>query len=223
MNRTCPLCRSPEASDFHRDSRRDYHRCHNCNLVFVPPAHQLSASEEKAEYDLHRNSPEDGGYRRFLSRLFLPMQELLPPGSRGLDFGSGPGPTLSGMFREAGHSVATYDKFYAPEVAVFAERYDFITATEVVEHLSDPHQELARMWACLRPGGWLGIMTKLALDPEAFARWHYKNDPTHLCFFSRTTFAWLAAHWQAELTFTGSDVILFQKQPAVGREAAYAN
>jgi SAM-dependent methyltransferase len=211
MSSTCPLCRNPEISDFHQDSRRIYRRCPACNLVFVPPSYRLALSGEKAEYDLHRNSPEDEGYRRFLSRLFLPLQELLRPGSRGLDFGSGPSPTLSVMFAEAGHSVAIYDKFYAPDAAVFSEQYDFITATEVVEHLSDPGRELAGLWTCLRPGGWLGIMTKLALDREAFARWHYKEDPTHICFFSRITFAWLAACWRAELTFVGSDVVLLRK------------
>jgi hypothetical protein len=211
MSRACPLCMEPEASDFHRDSRRRYLHCPTCNLVFVPPGYHLSAAEEKGAYDLHRNSPKDEEYRRFLGRLFWPMQELLPPGSRGLDFGSGPGPTLSIMFTEAGHSVSIHDKFYAPDSAVFAERYDFITATEVLEHLADPRLELARLWSCLRPGGRLGIMTKLILDREAFSRWHYKNDPTHICFFSPATFGWLAAGWQAEPTFVGSDVVLFQK------------
>jgi hypothetical protein len=55
-------------------------------------------------------------------------------------------------------------------------------------------------------------MTKLVQDYEAFARWHYKNDDTHICFFSRSTFEWLADQWQAELTFAGKDVILFYKK-----------
>jgi hypothetical protein len=211
MSQPCSLCGSIDNSEFHRDHRRCYRRCQLCGLVFVPSHYRLSPAEEKAEYDRHRNSPEDPGYRGFLSRLFTPLQKLLAPASRGLDFGSGPGPTLSVMFTEAGHTVAMYDKFYAPDQGVFAERYDFITATEVMEHLSDPRRELARLWDCLHPGGWLGIMTKLALDQQAFARWHYKNDPTHICFFSVLTFTWLAAQWQAELTFIGSDVVLFRK------------
>jgi len=56
----------------------------------------------------------------------------------------------------------------------------------------------------------LGIMTKLALDREAFACWHYKNDRTHVSFFSRETFTWLAAEWNAELAFVGNDVILLR-------------
>jgi hypothetical protein len=180
-------------------------------LVFVPPEQYVSPQEEKTEYDLHENSPDDPGYRRFLSRLFEPMQACILPGSHGLDFGSGPGPTLSLMFTEAGHTMAIYDPFYAPAPEVLQTQYDFITATEVVEHLHHPKRELDRLWSCLKPGGTLGIMTKLVLNQEAFERWHYKNDLTHVCFFSRTCFGWLSAEWQAELIFAAPDVILLGK------------
>lgn len=166
---------------------------------------------ERHEYDLHINSPEDEGYRHFLNRLLEPMNATLPPGSSGLDFGSGPGPTLSLMFKQAGHRVSIYDKFYAPDSTVFEQPYDFITATEVVEHLQQPITELERLWHCLKPGGVLGIMTKLALDRERFAHWHYKNDLTHISFFSRESFEWLSLHWEADLQFIANDVILLHK------------
>jgi SAM-dependent methyltransferase len=207
----CPNCKTADGTRFHQDGRRDYFRCQTCSLVFVPPSQLLSAEEEKARYDLHRNSPDDRDYRRFLGRVFIPMQERIAPESLGLDFGSGPGPTLSVMFEQAGHSMAIYDHFYARDPSVLEGRYDFITATEVVEHLHNPEGDLDKLWSCLKPGGWLGIMTKLALGREAFANWHYINDPTHVCFFSRTTFEWLARKWQAKVTFADKDVILFHK------------
>jgi len=117
-----------------RDRRRDYYRCPVCCLVFVPPWQFLSAEEEKKRYDLHRNSPEDPGYRRFLSRMFIPLQQWLATGSDGLDFGSGPEPMLSRMFEEAGHSMTLFDHFYEHAPAALERPYDFITATEVVEH-----------------------------------------------------------------------------------------
>ena len=177
----------------------------------MPPHQFLSAQAEKAEYDRHQNSPEDAGYRRFLGRLFEPLASRLEPESRGLDFGSGPGPTLSVMFEEAGYRMAIYDPFYAPDRSVLDERYDFVTASEVVEHLHRPRRVLDRLWSLLRPGGILGIMTKRVLDRDAFSRWHYKNDPTHVCFFSLETFEWLAEHWQAELTVCGADVVLLRR------------
>jgi 2-polyprenyl-3-methyl-5-hydroxy-6-metoxy-1,4-benzoquinol methylase len=208
----CPLCAGTRIRPFHQDRRRDYLQCADCRLVFVPPAQRLSAEAEKAEYDLHRNDPADGGYRRFLSRLADPLLARLAPHSCGLDFGCGPGPTLSLMLAEAGHRVALYDPFYArdPQVLV-GQQYDFITATEVVEHLHHPGRELEQLWRLLRPGGVLGLMTKLVIGADAFARWHYKNDQTHVCFFSRETFQWLAASWGAQLEILGKDVILLTR------------
>ncbi len=207
----CPLCVSDEAVFYFEDGKRPFHHCPICSLVFVLPDYFLSAKVEKSIYDLHENDPADLGYRRFLDRLFLPMQERLSPNSLGLDFGSGPGPTLSLMFEEAGHRMVIYDPFYAPQTAVFSQTYDFITASEVVEHLYKPKQELNRLWSLLRVGGTLGIMSKLVIGQPAFAKWHYKNDMTHVCFFSRETFIWLAAQWQANLTFLHKDVILLHK------------
>jgi len=210
--RVCPLCAAPDPHRFHQDRHRDYFQCPNCSLVFVPLEQFPSPQQEKAQYDLHENSSHDPNYRRFLSRLFDPMQARIRPESRGLDFGSGPGPTLSLMFTEAGHSMAIYDPFYAPDPSVLEAQYDFITATEVVEHLHHPARNLNKLWSCLKPGGTLGIMTKLVLNQEAFRKWHYKNDPTHVCFFTRTSFAWLGAQWQAELLFPAQDVILLGKK-----------
>ncbi len=209
----CPLCLSDDIGAFFHDRRRPYARCRSCALICVPPAYFLSPEAEKAEYDLHRNTPDDRGYRKFLQRVFKPLNERLLPHSRGLDFGSGPGPTLSVMFEEAGHSMTLYDRFYAADTDAVTQTYDFITATEVFEHLHQPRQELERLWGCLKPGGILGVMTKLARDREAFAGWHYIRDLTHVSFFSEITIHWLASHWQAPLTRTDSDVFLFRKNP----------
>lgn len=180
--------------------------------MFVPSRFFLSSSAEKKRYDLHRNASDDPGYRRFLSRLFAPLHACLSPGSSGLDFGSGPEPVLARMFEQAGHAVTIFDRYYAPSPAAFEGRYDFITACEVAEHFHDPGPELDRLWSCLEPGGMLGVMTRPAPGPEDFPAWQYKNDLTHVCFFSPATFRWLAARWDAEVTFPDHDVALFRKR-----------
>lgn len=212
MERTgCPLCKDLDRNRFFQDDVRVYYQCTGCRLVYVPPEQFLSAEAEKNRYDLHRNSPEDAGYRAYLSRLANPMLERIKPGSRGLDFGCGPQPVLAGLFMRAGHSVVTYDIFYQKDDRVLDEQYDFITASEVAEHLRDPRQELERLWQCLRPGGILGIMTQWTVSVEAFPMWHYKNDRTHICFYSPETFSWLARKWGAEAAFPEKDVTLFLK------------
>ncbi|MBX3437283.1 MAG: class I SAM-dependent methyltransferase [Planctomycetaceae bacterium] len=210
----CPLCHASEVEVWHRDARREYGCCAVCRLVFVPSRYFLSQEAERACYDQHQNDPSDSAYRRFLSRLFDPLVARLRPGARGLDFGSGPGPTLSVMLNEAGFPMAIYDPFYAPHEEVWQDCYDFVTTTEVVEHLHRPMVDLQRVWRVLKPGGWLGIMTKRVLDAERFATWHYKNDPTHVVFYSEATFAWLATQWSAKLIVAASDVVLLQKAAA---------
>ena len=116
------------------------------------------------------------------------------------------------MFQEAGHSMRVYDHFYANDSSVFQQQYDFITATEVVEHLHHPDRELHRLWDHLKPGGHLGIMTKLAPTRDMFTVWHYKNDPTHICFYADATFRWLADQWKSNVAFEDQDVMIFKKR-----------
>ncbi|SFU41533.1 Methyltransferase domain-containing protein [Halomonas korlensis] len=216
--RVCPLCTSRHTAFYHQDARRDYRQCLRCDLVFVPPAQRLSREAEKAIYDRHDNTPGDAGYRRFLSRLFDPLHQRLAPGARGLDFGAGPGPTLSVMFEEVGHPMAIYDPFYAPATFALTRRYDFITASEVVEHLFEPGRELERLAGMLHPDGWLALMTKRVTSKDAFARWHYIRDPTHVSFFSEASFVWLAQHLQLSLTLPAADVALLHKSAFRGTQ-----
>ena len=207
----CPLCRSVEVLAYHSDKTRSYLHCSQCQLVFVPRQFHLSPENEKAAYDNHQNSPTDSGYRKFLSRLAQPLLAQIAPNSLGLDFGSGPGPTLSLMLEEQGHRVAIYDPYYAPDEAALSRSYDFITSTEVVEHLAAPGFEMEKLWALLKPGGYLAIMTKQVTDRESFGLWHYKNDPTHISFFSNRSFQYLGNKWDSAPAFIGADVIIFRK------------
>ncbi|MEZ4483041.1 MAG: class I SAM-dependent methyltransferase [Syntrophotaleaceae bacterium] len=121
------------------------------------------------------------------------------------------GTGLPVMFTEAGFDVHLYDPLYAPDADALQGCYDFVTCSEVVEHFRFPGQEFTALWDMLSPGGWLGIMTKLVIDRQAFSRWHYKNDPTHISFFSRETFSVLAERLSADLQIVGSDVVLLRK------------
>lgn len=207
----CPLCYSPALTLFCRDRRRDYLRCRHCALVHVPSHFWLTPDAERAEYDKHENDPNDAGYRRFLSRLSTPLSAMLHERSGGLDFGCGPGPTLSVMLEEAGHRMALYDKFYYRNESVWDTQYDFICATEVVEHLAQPQVVLRYLWSHLQAQGLFGVMTKVVTSQQAFSRWHYKNDPTHIVFFSVESFAWLARFWRAECVQVAADVFILKK------------
>jgi SAM-dependent methyltransferase len=210
-NPDCPLCGEKSSPLFFSGPIRNYYRCRGCRLIYISPDQLPSGSEEKSRYDQHQNSPDDPEYRKFLSRLFLPLRARLSPGSHGLDFGSGPGPTLSVMLEEAGHTMVLYDHIYNRDPSALEKQYDFITATEVLEHLHHPGRELEKLWNCLKPGGSLGIMTGLALGEDKFASWYYIRDPTHVCFFCRETFEWLSVRWEAECDFVGEGTVIMNK------------
>jgi hypothetical protein len=209
--KSCILCTEHTAEWLCEADGVDYLHCSTCDLIFVQPGQRLDPDEEKSRYDLHENDPSDLHYRNFLSQLFDPLSEKLEPGSFGLDFGSGPGPTLSVMFEEKGHRMNIYDPFYADDPSVLEETYDFITTTETAEHLFHPRKEFDRLWKILKPGGYLGIMTKIVPSLKEFPDWHYRKDDTHVTFYSEKTFAWMADHYHASFETFGERTVIFKK------------
>ena len=206
----CPLCGLSEHRHYHSDKKRDYLQCSRCELVFTPANFYLSPEQERAEYEKHENSSADLGYRRFLSRLSAPLSNRLTSGASGLDFGCGPGPALADMMAEQGFTMENYDPFFANKPKLLSKQYDFVCATEVVEHLHQPQQVFEQLFKCLKPNGLLGIMTKRVISQAAFSRWHYKNDPTHVCFYSVASFEFIADKFKAKLSIEGDDVVIFK-------------
>lgn len=208
----CPLCLEEKNESYFHDTTRTYQHCLVCGLVFVPPVYFLTEAEEKARYDLHQNNPNDKGYQEFLMQLVSPMLKFVKPGDSGLDFGSGPEPALAALFRSNDFNVELFDPFYANGTRLLERQYNFITATEVVEHLHHPAAVMEQLFGMLNPRGVLGIMTKPLPAKEAFSGWWYKNDPTHVCFYSEATFRWIAERWKLQIEYREGDVIIFRKE-----------
>jgi SAM-dependent methyltransferase len=201
----CPLCLRADPRPVGTGDGRLYGDCRACGLIHLHPAHHPTPEAERAHYRTHENDPGDPGYREFLSRLADPLLERLDPGAEGLDYGAGPGPTLSVMLAERGHPTAIYDPFFHPDRAVLDRSYEFVTCSETAEHFHRPREELARLCSLLRPGGILAVMTVMYPGAEPaggdFEGWWYRRDPTHVSFYRPRTFEWIAEWlgWTAEL------------------------
>lgn len=160
------------------------------------PADRPDAAAERAHYATHENDAEDARYRAFLDRLARPLAARLAPGAEGLDVGCGPAPALAAMLTARGFPTAVYDPLFAPDVHPLKRTYAFVTCTETAEHFHRPARDWARLFALVRPGGVLAVMTEVldeARDaPERFAAWRYARDPTHTAFYRPQTFVWLA-------------------------------
>lgn len=207
---TCPLCVAVCASVW-SETTGIYGHCRQCGLVSRDPATWLDAAAERAYYGTHENRVDDPGYRRFLAQLAEPLMAHLVPGASGLDYGCGAAPALAAMLGEAGFPTVGYDPFFAADETALAARYDFVTCTEVLEHMHDPLRDLARVDAMLVPGGLLGLMTELRPPMAEFSRWHYHRDPTHVGFHSQASLQWIAERFGWELLSLGRRVSLWRK------------
>ncbi len=208
----CLLCGEITKNKIFSNNCRDFYQCFNCDLIFIPPCFQLHQDEEKKQYDFHQNNPDDIGYRNFLNQLAKPLLAYLTPGMKGLDFGSGPGPTLYKMLETSGYQVKIYDPLYANYPENINQQYDFITCTEVVEHFCDPKASWQTLVNLAKKPGYLGIMTLLHDNVRDFSTWRYKNDLTHVVFYSSITMQWIADKFELQLLHSDrSRVILFQK------------
>jgi 2-polyprenyl-3-methyl-5-hydroxy-6-metoxy-1,4-benzoquinol methylase len=129
-----------------------------------------------------------------------------------LDWGAG----LGGLVRTAranGIQADGHDEGYAateleakglkaPPLPELAERYDVVTAIEVVEHLIDPVSELRSIADCLKPGGFLFITTgNFAKARVPLNLWYYAQIPdVHVTFWSPR--AWAKGLGEAGLAAT---------------------
>ncbi len=187
-----------------------YLQCPDCSLVYVPSRYYLSRASEKERYDSHRNQPDDPGYRNFLNRIVSPLISLLQPKAQGLDYGSGPEPVLSLLMAEKGFSLKNYDLFYANDKTLLGETYDFLVCSETIEHFHNPRTEWELFLKLVKNPGWIAIMTEMLRNETNFSSWYYKADKTHVCFYSKKTFDWLAEKYDLEAEFFGTSVIVFK-------------
>lgn len=206
----CPLCLRPTGF-FCAWQNRDYNICGTCDLVFVFSLEHMSLEEEKNRYLEHNNDPDDVRYQKFLSPVAQAvLLNHLPPAT-GLDFGCGTGSPLPGMLDAHGFEMDIYDPFFAPYKEVFGKKYDFITCTEVMEHMRYPGKDILTMWNMVKPGGGLYIKTQLRNPLRVFTDWHYIRDLTHIAFYSVHTMKWLARTFPADLTLAGNGVTVLLK------------
>ena len=206
----CPLCSSSEALAFHQDRKRAYFQCPVCMLVFIDPRFLPTADQEKQRYQLHQNKDSDPGYIHFLSTMLKPLKLRIGKQSKGLDFGSGPTPVLATLLKKEGYCIELYDPFFADHKEVLQERYDYLVCVETAEHFHRPHDEWRRIRQLVKAGGWIGLKTALFSESIDFSFWHYKSDPTHVCYYSKKTLIWIGTRYGLRPEFEEDDVVFFK-------------
>jgi hypothetical protein len=140
------------------------------------------------------------------------------PNGRFLDFGGGYGLFVR-MMRDKGFDFHWHDKFCSNLFAtgfevdeVRGERWECITAFEVVEHMPNPLPEISRLLTFTDN---LFFSTYLAPIPAPpFETWPYYgcHHGQHVSIFSRRTLEWLAAELDVHLLTDGSGLHLLTRR-----------
>ena len=173
--------------------QKQYHSCQNCDCISLDTQYHLSLEKENSLYNNHQNSLENQGYVQMFEDFLDYFWNDLTCKDKSLDFGSGPTPVLSQLLHKRNVQVDCYDKFYQPIKCFENQTYDFITSTEVFEHLNNPLETLRLLTKHLRPKGILAIMTLFHQNDQAhFLTWWYRRDPTHITFYTPKTLEILA-------------------------------
>ena len=202
----CPFCGNTELCelDFTRAKksgagcRRFMHCAGGCGGFFVPARYFLPPEAQKARYLLHDNNLFDPGYRSFLKKFADTAIErgsaLLGRSPRTIfDYGCGNGALIALLktYKQTAllplqTELRGWDPFFAPDTPFFESGADMVLCLEVAEHFESPHKGFAGLARACKAGGVLALHTLFApAGVEDFKRWWYKEDPTHVSFYTQ--------------------------------------
>ncbi len=204
MDKKCRVCQN-EIKWIQDKHKGLFLFCEKCGFISKPRESFPTPAQELKRYGEHNNFVDDPGYVRFFEKFI--KQTLLGYAGQpadGLDFGSGPVPVLAHILENSyNYNMDIYDLYYSPEKVYEGKQYDFITTTEVVEHLSKPMDVFRLFNRLLKPGGILAVMTLLHHnDEERFLKWHYIRDLTHISFYCSSTMEYIARETGLEIIYT---------------------
>ncbi len=211
----CTVCGRKDPENWNIKNRK-YRYCHGCGFIQLAPEHFPERQAEKTRYLQHTNTAADSRYaaylQNFLTSSFYPY---VRESSTVLDFGCGPEPVLVKILQHEGFTVDCYDPFFAPDVPWKTKTYDAVTAVEVFEHLQDPAGELESLTAVVQNNGHIILRTMLHTEKkDAFSCWWYREDVTHVSFFSERTIKTLAIQYSLSIiSMKNSCEIVLKKQP----------
>lgn len=204
----CLFCQSEQTEKIIEDN----YRCLNCHVIFKSKNIHLEAEEEERRYQFHENDASEKNYYDFLIKLIKPIEHELVNVKSHLDFGSGKSSVYQKYFKERLCESWCYDLFFYPDKNILQKQFDLVTCSEVVEHFNNPDLDWKTLVATVKSNGLLAIMTNFYTDEIDYDKWWYKNDPTHVIFYSLKTIEYLEKKYLLKLQFSDNkSIAIFRK------------
>jgi len=212
----CHICE--EQTELFVDNKTNitYYHCTACEYIFKSSECYQDFTVQKERYDLHTNDEYDKGYiayfQRFLDFVLPHIVKNQDIDMMALDFGCGKSSILSSMLQKKGIYCDYYDPIYHSYLDK-NRKYNLIVSTEVFEHLHNPKDIFEKLVGRLEEGGYLAIQTQFHTNNiEAFKKWYYHQDRTHIVFFTVKTFKILAKLYGCEyIEDNGKNMILLKR------------
>lgn len=216
----CPVCGASAHRPFADKDGYAFQRCGECRFVFLDP--MPTDGELAAIYNSGGEAP--GYFSKHASRarrahLKLPRFFRYIVGKDVLDLGCGGGIMVGALGRLARHAVgldisaqaielaqATYPKHtyisaHFRDASLEADAFDFVHASEIIEHVNDLDAFMNLLQRITRPGGYVYITTPdigHAKVPSEVRDWDVFSPPRHLQFFERSTLTRVFANYGFE-------------------------
>ena len=206
----CILCEGA-TKEFWKSKNREFVECTTCGGIQLLPDFYISKYAEEKRYLTHNNDIEDLGYQDFVSPITSQILKDFTPKHSGLDYGCGTGPVAANILEKQGYSIALYDPYFYPNTAVLNDTYDFIICCEVMEHFYDPKREFIELAQRLNAGGKLYCKTSIYSEEIDFDNWYYKNDRTHVFFYTAESLEWIRNNLGFSALEINPKVIIFGK------------
>lgn len=224
---SCPICKSNaplyDVVDFHRTTEDAYGKpleltcmgvpvyyakCVNCDFCFAPELIAQSMEWFKENIyndgylavDPHYESERPQAYVNVVRNLF----PAFSPNLTHLDYGGGNGY----LAKHTGWNSKSYDVLIDAELP--ENKFNFITAFEVFEHVSDPHKIMQDLHHLLSKKGVIIFSTSLSdghiVEKKRLDWWYVAPRNGHISLFSRNSLFWLAKAY-------GFNMASFQHSP----------
>ena len=175
-----------------------FYKCNKCG--FINKKNIISESKEKERYLHHQY---DDSYTNYQKELLTPY--FKDKSYKILDFGCGQQPILDKIFPNC--NFVYYDKYFY-ENEFKSSLYDVILLNEVIEHILNPLEVLDELVKLLNENGYLLIHTMLYDENTNFKTWWYQRDITHISFFNKETFEFIANKYNLKLSINNNFIVL---------------
>jgi SAM-dependent methyltransferase len=202
MMSDCPVCRGQRKKDLGEKDGFKIYRCSGCGSIYTGHLSENGGEFDYSEYYDEGNLSTPAFINQILKDTFAGFETYRENG-RLLDVGCGAG-TLLDVARESGWeprgvevslpavqrmSERGLDVFHGTlQQAAYPDGYfDIVTASEVIEHVSDPADVLKEISRVLKPGGllWMTTPNGNGLSARLLGKdWSVVSPPEHLHLFS---------------------------------------